>query len=566
MLPLLVGLATLFSGGLPSATQTRAQAQPAAEPSQDRLTASDVSGALRTVGLPFSDAEQTQMMGALQRSLDHFAVLRRIHFPNATPPALRFDPRPASWSPPQSPSPDGAYKPVLPSVRRPENPDDLAFLPVAELAALIRAKEVTSVELTRLALDRLRRHGPALRCVVTLTDDRALAAARIADEEIQAGRWRGPLHGIPYGAKDLLATRGIPTTWGAGPYTNQVIEADAAVIQRLDRAGAILVAKLSLGELAMGDTWFGGQTRNPWKPDQGSSGSSAGSAAAVAAGLVPFALGSETLGSIVSPSIVCGVTGLRPTFGRVPRTGAMTLCWSLDKIGPLARTAEDCALVLDAIHGTDPGDPSGIEAPWNGPSTLPLSRLRIGCLETDLVDDDANRTNHLAALEVLKSLGANVRPVQLPDLPQGPLHLILHAEASAAFDEFTRTDLDDQLVQQGSGNWPNLFRMGRLIPAVEYLQANRLRQRLIEAMHTLFLDIDVLVAPAWKGKTLLFSNMTGHPCVVVPHGDKSGGAPGGICFLGGLFREGDPLAVAIAFQRATAWHRQRPDLSRLPAP
>ncbi len=318
--PFFVGLVAFLAAGLPRTSGADAEASP------ERLAAADVSAALRVAGLPFTEPEQAQMLGSLQRTLDTLAALRQIHFPNAAPPALRFDPRPPSWKPPVPP--DAPYEPVLPEARRPESADDLAFFSVAELAALIRARRITSVELTRLALDRLRRYGPSLRCVVTLTEDRALAAAKVADAEIEAGRWRGPLHGIPYGAKDLLATRGIPTTWGASPFTNQVIDTDAAVIQRLDRAGAILVAKLSLGELAMGDTWFGGKTRNPWKPDQGSSGSSAGSAAAVAAGLVPFAIGSETLGSIVSPSLVCGVSGLRPTFGRVPRTGAMTLCWS----------------------------------------------------------------------------------------------------------------------------------------------------------------------------------------------------------------------------------------------
>ena len=528
------------------------------------LAAPDITGALRVAGLPFSEAEQTQMLGSVQRSLEAFAALRLRQFPDSTPPALRFDPRPNGWTPPQ-PVPSNP-PPVLPRIQRPTSAEDLAFLPVTELASLLQSRQVTSEELTRLALERLRKYGPSLHCVVTLTEDRALAAARRADAEIQAGRWRGPLHGIPYGAKDLFATRGIPTTWGAPPFTNRVIDLDATVIQRLDQAGAVLVAKLSLGELAMGDTWFGGLTRNPWKPDQGSSGSSAGSAAAVAAGLVPFALGSETLGSIVSPATICGVTGLRPTFGRVPRTGAMTLCWSLDKIGPLARTAEDCALVLQAIQGPDLQDPSCIDVPLDLASSRPLARLRIGFLETDLSRDQANASNHLATLEQLRQLGATLRPVRLPDIPSSPLWLILNAEAAASFDTFTRDNLDDQLVQQGPGSWPNLFRAARLIPAVEFIQANRLRQELIEAMNAFFQDIDVLIAPAWIGRILLYSNMTGHPCVVVPNGDKTGGAPASICFLGGLFREGDALAVATAFQRATSWHRQRPELGQLPPP
>jgi len=536
----------------------------AAATTNEPPAASDLAGALRIVGLPFTDAEQSQMLGSVQHSLQAFEALRLRQFSDSTPPALRFDPRPHGWIPPQ-PVPTNP-PPALPRIQRPASAEDLAFLPVTDLAALLQSRQVTSEDLTRLSLDRLRRYGPGLHCVVTLTEERALAAARRADAEIQSGRWRGPLHGIPYGAKDLIATRGVPTTWGAPPFTNRIIDLDATVIHRLDQAGAILVAKLSLGELAMGDTWFGGLTRNPWKPDQGSSGSSAGSAAAVAAGLVPFALGSETLGSIVSPATICGVTGLRPTFGRVPRTGAMTLCWSLDKLGPLARTAEDCALVLQAIQGPDRQDPSCIDVPFEASSSRALAQLRIGFLETDLAQDNVNASNHLATLEQLRKLGATLRPVRLPDIPSSPLWLILNAEAAAAFDAFTRENLDDRLVQQGPGSWPNLFRSARLIPAVEFIQANRLRQELIEAMQGFFQDIDVLIAPAWTGRTLLFSNMTGHPCVVVPNGDKTEGAPASICFLGGLFRECDALTVATTFQRATTWHHQRPDLSQLPPP
>ncbi len=535
----------------------------AASPSP--LTPSELSGAARVAGLEFTDAEHAQMLAGVQRTLEAFMALRQHPLPDSVPPAQRVDPRPPGSKPPTPAQRPFRWSPPR-GVRRPDAADDLAFLSVAELAALIRSRQVTSEELTQLALTRLRRFGEPLRCVVTLTEERALAEARRADAEIRLGKWRGPLHGIPYGAKDLLATRCIRTTWGVSTYSNRVTEADATVIQRLAEAGAVLVAKLSLGELAMGDTWFGGLTRNPWQPDKGSSGSSAGSAAAVAAGLVPFAIGSETLGSIVSPATVCGVTGLRPTFGRVPRTGAMTLCWSLDKLGPLARTAEDCALVLEAIRGADPGDPSAVDAPFAFSPNPPLRRLRIGFLKADLERDTRNRSNHVAALDQLRQLGATLRPVRLPDLPSGPLWLILHAEASAAFDDLTRSNLDDTLVQQGPGNWPNLFRSARLIPAVEYLQANRLRRQLIDAMDELFRDLDVLVAPAWTGQALLFSNMTGHPCVVVPHGDKTGGAPASLCFLARLYREGDALAAAAAFQHATSWHRQRPDLSRLSPP
>ena len=525
------------------------------------ITAAETAAAAKVAGVEFSEAERIQMLPALQERLGALAELRAVSLPNPLAPALVFDPRPPGfvmlvaqkglrWTPPRG-------------VKRPADPDALAFFSVAELSALIRSRQVTSEELTRLSLGRLKRYGPPLHCVVTLTEERALAAAKKADAEIRAGHLRGPLHGIPYGAKDLLDTRGIRTTWGAPPFTNQVPEADATVIRKLDEAGAVLVAKLSLGELAMGDVWFGGMTRNPWSPTNGSSGSSAGSAAAVAAGLVPFAIGSETLGSIVSPATVCGVTGLRPTFGRVSRTGAMTLCWSLDKLGPLARSAEDCALVLDAIRGADGQDLSAIDAPFSYPVRRPLAKLRIGYLKRDFEKEHDHKAEDLVALDVLRRIGAELRPVELPKHPKQPLHMLLAAEAAAAFDELTRSGLDDQLVQQGDWNWPNSFRSARFITAVDYLDANRVRARLMADMDALFRDLDVLVAPAWSGNSLLYSNMTGHPCVVVPTGDKSGGAPVSICFLGKLFGVAEALAAADAFQKATSWHRQKPDLTKL---
>jgi len=526
------------------------------------VTTNEIAVAERLAGLEFTPSERELMLRKLTERLGVFQTLRQRAFPNELPPAWRFDPRPPGFQMPAA-VPASPWIPPA-GVQLPAHRDDLAFYSVTQLAALIRSRQLTSEELTRFCLHRLRRYGPPLHCVVTLTEERALTAARRADQEIQAGGWRGPLHGIPYGAKDLLATRGIPTTWGAPPFTNQVIEADAAVIQKLDAAGAVLVAKLSLGELAMGDRWFGGLTRNPWNPGKGSSGSSAGSAAAVAAGLVPFALGSETLGSIVSPATICGVTGLRPTFGRVSRAGAMTLCWSLDKLGPLARSAEDCALVLDAIRGADGRDLSVIEAPFAFRGDRSLKDLRLGFLERDFAKpNNGNRTNHAATLARLRELGADLRPVSLPDLPDDPLWLILEVEAAAAFDELTRSGLDDQLVQQGAGNWPNLFRQARLIPAVEFIQATRLRTELMAGMDELFRDLDVIVAPAWAGDSLQLSNLTGHPCVVVPNGDLTGGAPASICFLGKLFGEAAALEAAAAYQRATAWHRQRPDLSAL---
>jgi Asp-tRNA(Asn)/Glu-tRNA(Gln) amidotransferase A subunit family amidase len=529
----------------------------------NQITASDIASAAKIDGLAFTEEEQAQMLKGLQNRLKVLDDLRHRSFPNALPPALLFNPLPPGfqvptrrerfrWRPPQD-------------VQLPSRRDDLAFYSLAELAGLLRSKRLTSEDLTRFCLDRLKRYGPPLHCLVTLTEERAMASARKADVEIASGKWRGPLHGVPYGAKDLLAARGTPTTWGAPPYTNQVFDTDAAVVRKLDEAGAVLVAKLSLGELAMGDVWFGGLTRNPWQPDKGSSGSSAGSAAAVAAGLVPFAIGSETLGSIVSPSTVCGVTGLRPTFGRVSRTGAMTLCWSLDKLGPLARSAQDCALVLETIRGPDGQDLAAIDAPFNYPSKRRLKDIRIGWLKDVFSSSKANQTNNLASIEVLRRLGADLKPVTLPKYPNGAFYMILEAEAAAAFDELTRSHADRTLVQQADWNWPNAFRMARTISAVDYIQANRVRTQLMSDMTALFRDIDVLVSPSFGGDTLLFSNFTGHPSVVVPNGDKTGGAEASLCFLGKLFGEADALAVAEAYQQATTWHRQKPDLSKLTA-
>jgi Asp-tRNA(Asn)/Glu-tRNA(Gln) amidotransferase A subunit family amidase len=533
-----------------------------AAPPERPLMTNDIPSAARIAGLEFSEAQQVQMLDNLNEHLAALADLRSRSLPDRVGSALVFDPRPPGFRMP-APGAGFHWEPPV-QVLRPATPEDLAFASVAELAALLRSQRITSTELTELCLDRLRRFGPALRCVVTLTADRALASARAADQELRVGRWRGPLHGIPYGAKDLLDVAGTPSTWGVTWRTNATATGTAAVIGRLDAAGAVLVAKLSLGELAMGDVWFGGLTRNPWRPDSGSSGSSAGSAAAVAAGLVPFAVGSETLGSIVSPSTVCGVTGLRPTFGRVSRDGAMTLCFSLDKLGPLARSAEDCALVFEVMRGPGGADRSVIAAPFDYPGPRPQS-LRVGYLQADFGKDYPNRTNDARSLDLLRQAGLDLKPVMLPRHPKGIFYALLNAEAAASFDELTRSHRDDQLVQQGEGNWPNSFRSARFISAVDYLEANRARLRLMEDLEALFRDIDVLVAPTWSGNQLLFSNMTGHPCVVVPNGSPADG-PASFCVLGPLFGEAGALAVAELYQRLTPSPRPRPDLRSLAAP
>jgi Asp-tRNA(Asn)/Glu-tRNA(Gln) amidotransferase A subunit family amidase len=434
----------------------------------------------------------------------------------------------------------------------------LAFASVTSLARLIQSRQVSSVELTELYLRRLERYDPALRCVVTMTGDLALEQARAVDAEIIAGRYRGPLHGIPWGAKDLLATRGIRTTWGAAPYADQVPDYDATVVERLRDAGAVLLAKLTLGELAWGDVWFGGQTKNPWNIDEGSSGSSAGSAAATAAGLVGFAIGSETWGSIVSPSTRCRVTGLRPTFGRVSRHGAMALSWSMDKLGPICRSAEDCALVFAAIYGPDGNDTTVVDAPFNWRPNIRVHGMRIGYLKRTSDEGHEHQANDQQVLDTLRQLGAKLVPIELPDYPIEAMSFILSAEAAAAFDELTRSGRDDLLARQEQQAWPNALRQARLIPAVEYIQANRLRTLAMRAMDALVREVDLYVS--FGATDLLLTNLTGHPAVVVPTGVTAAGAPTSITFGGRLYDEATLLAVAKAYQDATGLHLQRPPL------
>jgi Asp-tRNA(Asn)/Glu-tRNA(Gln) amidotransferase A subunit family amidase len=424
---------------------------------------------------------------------------------------------------------------------------------------LLRIQKLTSLELTRFCLERLKKYGPVLECVITLTEELALKQAGQADKEIAAGNYRGLLHGIPYGIKDLFAAKGYKTTWGATPYKNQMIDLDATVVKKLQAAGAVLVAKLTMGALAWGDRWYGGRTRNPWNTSQGSSGSSAGSAAAVSAGLVPFAIGTETWGSIVSPSTVCGTTGLRPTFGRVSRYGAMALSWSMDKIGPICRTVEDCAIVFKTIMGPDTNDPSVSDYPFSYQSDIDIKNLRIGYVEKDFAAEYPFKTSDSLSLVTLRAMGAKLIPIELPDLPVADLELILSAEAAAAFDELTRSNRDDLLVRQIKNAWPNEFRQARLIPAVEYINANRIRYQLIQAMQQLMQDIDLYLAPSWQGDNLLLTNLTGHPCVVLPNGFHEG-TPTSITFIGRLFDEGTILAVARAYQNATTFHQQHPPL------
>jgi len=512
----------------------------------------------RLGGLEFTAAEADTMLPDLAENLEAYLALRALALPNDVPPALLFQPLPVGLDPHSYLDDDPPRWSKATRTKRPDDLDDLAFWSVRDLAELVRTRQVSSTELTQLYLARLREFGPKLACVITLTEERALAAAATADQEIAQGHYRGLLHGIPFGAKDLFAVPGYLTTWGAVPYKDQTIDDTAAVITRLEAAGAVLVAKLTLGELAWGDVWFGGMTRNPWDLEQGSSGSSAGSAAAVAAGLVPFALGTETLGSIVSPCTRCGCTGLRPTFGRVSRAGAMALSWSMDKVGPICRTVEDCAIVFNTIRGRDLRDQTTVNMPFAYRPDVDLGKLRVGYLAAAFAGEDSGAVLNRAVLDVLRSLGANPVPIVLPDSTIEPLGIILGVEAAAAFDDLTVSGRDSLLVRQVRWAWPNVLRHSRLVPAVEYVQANRERWRIVQAMGELMEDIDVYVSPAFGGNNLLTTNLTGHPCVVLPDGFTAPGEPHSVTFIGRLYDEATLLAVARAYQEATDFHRQHP--------
>jgi len=516
-----------------------------------------MAAAEKLMGLSFTEEERELALEDVLENRHHYGKIRQVSIPNPVPPALEFEPvvagpegAPAADVPPEMST--------LPVLTRPDKIEELAFATVRELAELIRTRQVTSEELTRMYLDRLKRYDPELHCVITLTEDLALEQARRADQEIAQGVYRGPLHGIPYGLKDLFAVRGTRTTWGAKPYQDQVINQDATVFRKLSDAGAVLLAKLSTGALAWGDVWYGEMTRNPWDTEQGSSGSSAGPASATAAGLVAFAIGTETWGSIVSPSTRCGTTGLRPTFGRVSRAGGMNLAWSMDKVGPICRAVEDCALVLDAIRGPDGFDRVVVDRPFPYTPNVHLKSLRIGYVKNLFDADYDNRPFDQATLSKLRDMGAQLVEIELPDLPVGDLSFILNAEAAAAFDEMTRTNLDDQLVRQVRMAWPNAFRTARFIPAVEYIQANRLRYLVMERMKELFAGIDVYVVPTYGGDNLLMNNLTGHPAVVLPNGFDDKNHPVSICFVGDLYDEATLLAVAKTYQDATPFHQKHP--------
>ena len=601
------GLAsTLFPGAL----YTLAAAE-SAEPKLAPITPEMIDQAAALAGVVIRAEDKAALMDGLNRQRSGYAEIRKVAIPNSVAPAFRFDPLPpgAVVDTAQRPA---RYSQAPAVATLPSRLEDLAFLSAIELGDFVRRRKVSSVALTEMYLGRLRRYDPTLHFVVTLTEERALTKAREADAEIAAGKYRGPLHGLPWGAKDLLAVAGYPTTWGAGGFEQQKFSEDAEVVKRLDAAGAVLVAKTTLGALAMGDKWFGGRTRNPWNPKQGSSGSSAGSASAVSAGCVAFAIGSETLGSISSPSTRCGVTGLRPTFGFVPRTGAMALSWTMDKLGPICRAVEDCAAVLAVIHGPDGHDRTASPAAFNWDAELDWKALRVGYLKDEFepgkppaektetapaTDEERkkaekaraqaeqyrarreyDRRYDTAALEKLRSMGVNLVPVEFPKLPYGAMVAGLTAEAAAAFDDLTMSGRDRLLTEQSPEDWPTSFRVARFYPAVEYIQANRARMLAIEQVSAVFQHVDVIVAPS-SGEQLVVTNLTGHPAVIVPNGlrgpdapvsprvdtgeDDSIGGPGtpvSLTFLAGHYQDAKLCALARAYQQATGFEKLHPKL------
>jgi Asp-tRNA(Asn)/Glu-tRNA(Gln) amidotransferase A subunit family amidase len=592
----LKGVPAAVAGTL--AAPALAQQPPAADL---RIKKDTLDCAEKIFGVDFTSAEQDAMLRGVNRNLDTFETLRSINVPLDTEPAFEFVPYLPGKKPKPGATPGARIRVALqPPGPRPSSLDDLALQPITALAPLIQRRDVSATDLTRMYLARLKKYGPSLNCVVTLTEDLALQQATEADREIRAGRYKGPLHGIPWGAKDLFATKGIPTTWGAGPYQHQVFDHDAAIVERLRDAGAILVAKLSMGALAQGDQWFRGQTKNPWN-GTGSSGSSAGPGSATAAGLVVFGVGTETRGSIISPSSVNGVTGLRPTYGRVSRYGAMALSWTMDKIGPMCRTVEDCAIVFNAIYGPDGRDNTVADAPFVWNPDVPLSKLRIGFVKAEfdpnapppgggrggaggagapgaesgrggpggrgaaLTDEqrEQQRRNREArfkalndALDVYRAAGATLEPIEIPGSEfSNALSFVLSVEAAAAFDDLTRSS---EINDTSLGTWPNTFRTSRFVPAVEYIRAQRIRTLLMREFDALMSKYDAFLSPT-SSSSLGITNLTGHPAVALKAGfvDKT---PVELMITGRLYDEATVLRVALAYERATKWHTMNPDL------
>ena len=527
--------------------------------SQDTLSKTDFITGEKFLGLTFSQPEIDSMYGSVRGTVGEIKKMHNYHLDNSVPMTLHHSPvlpgmkfniiqKTVVWNIPSN-------------IKLPANKNDLAFYSLLELASLIKNKKITSADLTKFFIERLKKYGDTLQCVISLTEDIAMQQATQADKDISAGKYRGALHGIPYGLKDLFAVKGTKTTWGAAPYKDQTIDEDAYVYTKLKDAGAVLIAKFTLGALAMGDYWYGGRTKNPWNTKFGSSGSSAGSTAATVAGLVPFAIGTETLGSIISPSTNCGATGLRPTFGSISRSGAMTLSWSMDKAGPLCRSAEDAAVVFYYLHGTDGKDASAINMPFNYTGKADLSKLKIAYAKNYFSKRDT-MGNELQVLDAFRKAGAQLIPVDFPDsgiYNFNMTRLILNAEAAAAFDEFTRTDLDDMMTRQGRGDWPNSFRSSRFIPAVDYVNANRHRYLLMQKMNDFMSQYDIVICPTFGGSQLSITNLTGHPALCMPTGFNKNQLPTSITLVGKLYDEATLLAIAKAYQQATPWNKMHPE-------
>ncbi len=510
-------------------------------------------------GISLTDAERDSLQSNLAGFQKEYEALHQYKMTNAVPMSLIFDPLPMDFQVETKSTPVDWGLPK--DVALPANKEELAFYPVYKLSVLIRKKKITSTELTSLYIARIKKYSDTLQCVISILEERAMREAKQADDEIAKGKYRGPLHGIPYGVKDLLAVEGTKTTWGATPFKDQSIDATATVVKKLQDAGAVLVCKFTMGALAMGDIWYGGVTKNPWNMKQGSSGSSAGSASGTVAGLVAFSIGTETLGSIVSPATRCGATGLRPTYGRVSRTGAMALSWSMDKIGPICRSALDCGIVLQTIMGPDNMDKHVRQAPFNYSAKNDIKKLKVAYLKTAFEGAYASKSQDEESLKIIRSLGIEPVAVELPQgIPVSAIRIMLTAEAGAAFDELTRSNTDDELTDQRKNAWPNTFRASRFIPAVEYINASRVRQQLIEEYHAKLKDFDVIISPSFASGQLLTTNLTGHPCLVVPNGFNDQGSPTSISFLGKLYGEAALVAFAREYQEASGWDEMKPPL------
>jgi Asp-tRNA(Asn)/Glu-tRNA(Gln) amidotransferase A subunit family amidase len=553
------GGAAAAAMAVPGAAQPPPPGPPApapepAAPLPPGVGAATIAEAEKLAAVEFTEAERAQVLLTIGEEIERYRGRRAVELPNDLAPATVFRARL-----PGTPVP--AHARLVPSRGDPgplpADDESIAYAPVHRLSKWIERGSLTSARLTSIYLERLKRIGPRLECLAALTETRALAEAARADEELRAGRRRGPLHGIPWGAKDLFDTAGTATCWGAEPYRGRVPQHDAMVVRRLEAAGCVLAAKLSLGALAYGDRWYGGRTRNPWKPDTFSNGSSAGSAAAAAAGLAGFTLGTETLGSIVSPCMRCGTTGLRPTFGRVSRQGAMSLCWSLDKVGPIARSVEDCALVLAAINGPDDRDPSCVNVPLDFDANRPASDLKVGYAPAWFEDKRASPLDR-AALEALRRAGLQLVEVELPDWPWRTLLTILFVEAAAAFEELTLSNRDDELSWQDPDAWPNAFRQTRFAPAIEYVQAQRFRRKVCAMMQERFDPVHAMISPSYGGHMLLITNSTGHPSLTLPCGLKEDGTPHGITLWGRLFDEGTLCAIGLALEKELAFTPRPP--------